>query len=512
MEEVSIAYCTGSMYQLRHLLLRARKHAANLSMRASGSDSQEATAGPPNPIIGDSGAEVAGHGWHDPVADHFNSPHYDLRVDTAAPSTCHFQNASPTKEAAPQFDVANVCQICKENSINTLPDSGKGNIDVVVSQSNPASATEEVFVDDGDLVDGPVGENKDALVAVIPMSKDSSGDLPDARRDDADRSTRHVNYFGPCFVCHKHGHRMESCPLVAHLPRRYLWEFVAWCRQGCEEKMKMIIESWWPCPHCHSVAHSLDKCPDFHMAELLDYGRAAIFCYQRGEPDEADIIATVINMEKCGICKQTSHRIFNCPDLQAARPKDRREMREAWDLMQPFRLLTIINNLYCGYCDSYTHGCEGCATMAEDLPKGLFLEVQKLYSQRLNDRAFRILQIYEQASAECIVCHETSHRVGQCPNLENLPHKWKRNLEMAERDLDARKIMDILDEHTCRLCGKADHKIDDCEQLSALPSHIAEALMQAVWRHCIGYAKKRLAALKECSSKSAPPLVAAMFS
>lgn len=72
--------------------------------------------------------------------------------------------------------------------------------------------------------------------------------------------------------------------------------------------MKMMIESWWPCPHCHSVAHSLDKCPSFLMDKQLDNGREAILRYQRGEPDEADIIATVSNTEECGICKRTSHR------------------------------------------------------------------------------------------------------------------------------------------------------------------------------------------------------------
>lgn len=54
------------------------------------------------------------------------------------------------------------------------------------------------------------------------------------------------------------------------------------------------------------------------------------------------------------------------------------------------------------------------------------------------------------------------------------------------------------------------HRIDDCEQLASFPTHIAKAVRQAVQRHCVGYAKKRLAALNECTSKCPPPLVAAI--
>ncbi len=59
-------------------------------------------------------------------------------------------------------------------------------------------------------------------------------------------------------------------------------------------------------------------------------------------------------------------------------------------------------------------------------------------------------EVYMLLSASC--------RVAQCPDLDSIPHEDKRSLEVAVNDLDARRVVDVLEKHTCRLCTKADHK------------------------------------------------------
>lgn len=89
-----------------------------------------------------------------------------------------------------------------------------------------------------DLAHSSVQENpcQDTLTSVVSKSKDSSGDvnqpqhLDDSRRNDADNFNHRNRVSNSCYVCHERGHFMEFCPLVAHLPRKILFEFLSWCR------------------------------------------------------------------------------------------------------------------------------------------------------------------------------------------------------------------------------------------------------------------------------------------
>jgi hypothetical protein len=250
------------------------------------------------------------------------------------------------------------------------------------------------------------------------------------------------------------------------------------CRSGHEGWVRKVIASWWPCPCCHAVEHSIDRCPDFPMDKLLDNGREALGSYSRGEPDEAELLIDISQLEQCGICMQPDHRcgpcwrssvhvvswiksfikrhwlnavkvlhwacwplkvcsapelqgilhnpqtiilwdesmhvyfyapdvhrwcwiheieyilrrvldirgrldmstvqslpmllatasgnsiawqsvgysIASCPTLQAATSEHRQMMKEAWNNAEPLAILKVVNNLYCGYCDSYSHG------------------------------------------------------------------------------------------------------------------------------------------------------------